>query len=206
MRVPPPHPRAHRDDAQGGYRWRAERAPLHYCSHSLGPILEITGDRIIRAMALGNGHHVMPEHPVVGTIDIQVALFETEKQAIIKLLRTSIAPHDPPMHYYMLQGTSGFIETDRKGPVQGHCYVDGEMDRAQDFEVKLSDESLPESARAGGHGTAEYGVLQEFLRSLTTGQPPSLDAPRAMDLTVPGLIAHQSAMQGGIWLDVPSFG
>ena len=140
-----------------------------------------------------------------GASDIQVALFETEKQAIIKLLRTSIAPHDPPLHYYMLQGTRGFIETDRKGPVQGRCFVEGEMERAQDFEVKLSDESLPESARAGGHGTAEYGVLQEFLRSLTTGQPPSLDAPRAMDLTVPGLIAHESAMQGGIWLDVPSF-
>ena len=56
---------------EGDYQWRAQRPPLHYCSHSLGPILEITQDRITRAMGLGTGHLVMPEHPVVGAIDIQ---------------------------------------------------------------------------------------------------------------------------------------
>jgi predicted dehydrogenase len=190
----------------GTYQWRAQRPPLHYCSHSLGPILEITEDRIVRAMGLGRGHVVTPEHPVPGAIDIQVALFETERGATIKLLRTSIAPRRPHMHYYMLQGTRGYVETDRRGPRTGQLYVAGEMAEAQEFAVELSDPALPEEARAGGHGASEYLLLRDFLRALSTGERPALDEVRAMDLTVPGLIAHESAMQGGVWLEVPRIG
>jgi predicted dehydrogenase len=193
------------DPATGEPRWRAGRAPLHYCSHSLGPILEITQDRVVRAMGLGNGHRIMPDHPVVGTIDIQVALFETERGAIIKLARSSMVPRHPMMHYYTLQGTKGFVETDRMGPTSGLLYVKGEMERAQPIPVSLTDVSLPEAAGAGGHGTAEYGVVQDFLRALETGERPRLDVVRAMDLTAPGLVAHESAMKGGVWMAVPSF-
>jgi predicted dehydrogenase len=200
----------------GQYLWRANRPPLHYCSHSLGPVLEITGDRITRALGLGNTHFVWPEHRVPGAIDIQVALFQTERDAVIKLLRTSIAPHEPPMHYYMLQGTRGFLETDRKGPLMERRFfqsglpaeasAEAGMERPEELPIRFSDDTLPEQAKAGGHGTAEYGVLQDFLRALETGEEPSLDAVRAMDITVPGLIAHASAMRGGVWMDVPSFG
>jgi len=193
------------DPATGQPQWRAARAPLHYCSHSLGPILEITQDRITRAMGLGQGHRLMPEHPVVGTIDIQVALFETEKGAIIKLARSSMAPRHPMIHYYTLQGTKGFVETNRMGPTAGLLYVKGEMERAQEIPISFVDESLPAQARAGGHGTAEYGVVQDFLRALETGERPRLDEVRAMDMTVPGLVAHESAMSGGVWMEVPSF-
>jgi predicted dehydrogenase len=193
------------DRETGEYRWRAERPPLHYCSHSLGPILEITHDRITRAMGMGQGHKVAPEHRVVGAIDIQVGLFETERGALIKLLRTSIAPRRPHIHYYMLQATRGFVETDRKGPYLGHLYLADEMETAQEIACPQSDPSLPESASAGGHGTSEYLLLQDFLKAMATGEKPVLNEVRAMDLTVPGIIAHQSAMRGGIWMDVPSF-
>jgi len=193
------------DPETGEYQWRAQRPPLHYCSHSLGPILEITRDRITRAMGMGQGHKVAPEHRVVGAIDIQVGLFETKRGALIKLLRTSIAPRRPHMHYYMLQGTRGYIETDRRGPKTGQVYLADEMEQAQEFELHLSDPNLPPEAHAGGHGTSEYLVVQEFLRALETGERPPLDEVRAMDLTVPGIIAHESVMQGGVWLNVPSF-
>lgn len=193
------------DPETGKHKWRADRAPLHYCSHSLGPVLEITGDRIIRAMGLGQGHRILPSAPI-GGIDIQVALFETQKGAIIKLLRTSVAPRHPAIHYYMLQGTRGFVETDRSGPAgKGQLYIEGQMDRAQEIVCSLVDDSLPAEAREGGHGTAEYIVVHEFLRALETGRKPSLDEVRAMDMTVPGLVAHESAIQGGKWLEVPSF-
>jgi len=31
------------------------------------------------------------------------------------------------------------------------------------------------------------------------------DVMRSMDFTIPGIIAHKSAMSGGKWLDVPLF-
>jgi len=193
------------DPVTGNLRWRAKRPPLHYCSHSLGPILEITQDRIVRACGLGRSRRILPEGDV-GGIDIQVALFETQKGAIIKLLRSSVAPRKPPLHYYMLQGTRGFVESSRRGiPGTGMLYVEDEMSEPQDIEVSTIDASLPEAARTGGHGTAEYALVQDFLLALESGQKPPLDEIRAMELTVPGLIAHESAMRGGCWLDVPLF-
>jgi predicted dehydrogenase len=194
------------DPATGRELWRAQRPPLHYCSHSLGPILEITQDRITRALGLGRGHRMMPDHPVPGSIDFQVALFETERNAIIKLARSSVLARHPAIHYYSLQGTKGFVETDRMGPSGGWLYVQGEMERAQPIRCSFVDESLPEAARTGGHGTAEFQVLQAFLRALETREQPALNEVRAMDLTAPGLVAHESATREGEWMEVPRFG
>lgn len=186
-------------------RWRANRAPLHYCSHSLGPLLEIMDDRIVRACGVGQGHRVLPEGGI-GGIDLQVALFETEKNAIIKLLRSSVAPRKPAYHWFMLQCSKGYVESSRRGiPGTGQLYIEDEMDDFQEIEVTTVDTSLPESAREGGHGTAEYSLVQDFLAALESGRKAPLDEIRGMDLTVPGIIAHESAMQDGRWLDVPSF-
>jgi hypothetical protein len=72
------------------------------------------------------------------------------------------------------------------------------------MEVPLSDPSLPESARAGGHGTAEYSLVQAFLNALERGEKPPIDEVRGWDLTVPGLIAHESALRDGEWMEVPA--
>jgi predicted dehydrogenase len=191
------------DAATGRPLWRTTRAPLHYCSHSLGPILHILGDRITRAMGIGQGHRLLPAGGE-GGIDIQVGLFQTAGGVIIKLLRSSIAPREPRMHFYSLQGTRGFVETDRLGPAgKGWLHVEGEMDKAQSIDCPFADASLGPRALAGGYSTGEYCVVEAFLAALETGRPPALGLTAAMDMTVPGLIAHQSALAGGIWLDVP---
>ncbi|MGQ9731935.1 MAG: Gfo/Idh/MocA family protein [Candidatus Zipacnadales bacterium] len=193
------------DRSTGEKKWRFNRAPLHYCTHSLGPILDITGDRVVRVCGRGQGHRILPEAPI-GGIDVQVALLETNRGMLIKLLRSSVMPRKPPIHFYALHGTRGYVETDRGGPVgPGRLYIEGEMDRDREIPVPLSDPSLPPSARAGGHGTAEYCLVQDFLGALERGEKPRIDEVRAMDMTVPGLIAHESAMRNGAWLDVPCF-
>ncbi len=194
------------DQASGEGKWRINRAPLHYCSHSLGPILDLTGDRIVRACGLGTRHRIFPEVTQAGGIDLQVGLFETERGMTIKLLRTSLLPRKPAIHCYALHGTRGFLETDRGGPQgPGRLYIEGETEDVQEIAIPRSDPSLPASAAAGGHGTAEYLLLPDFLGSLERGDTPRIDEVRGMDMTVPGLIAHESALRNGEWLDVPSF-
>jgi predicted dehydrogenase len=189
--------------------WRADRPPVHYCSHSLGPLLYLMQDRIVRAMGIGSNERILPGVGA-GAIDIQLAAFETAKGAIIKMTRTQVAPRHRPIHYYHLQGTKGFVETDRRGSgfsgdsQQGLLYVQGQMPHAEVVEWPELDASAPEWATLGGHGTCDYGTFVAFLQAIETEEKPWLDEVRAWDLTVPGLIAAESAKQGGAWLEVPA--
>ncbi|MDI4645029.1 Gfo/Idh/MocA family protein [Cohnella hashimotonis] len=194
------------DPDTGFVYWRNERPPLHYCSHSLGPILEMLDDRIVRAMGIGSSKSVVPNGGV-GCIDMQVALFETSKGCTIKLLRSSVAPRTPEIGHYALYGSKGQIENGRHGyEGDGWIYVENHPlfgETAQSLKCEISNPDATEAMAKGGHGTSEYYLLQDFIDALDRRSQPPIDVYRAIDYTLPGIVAQQSAEQGGIWLEVP---
>lgn len=190
------------DEKTGKTYWRANRPPLHYCSHSLGPLLMLMDDRIIKATGSGKGINIISDVGP-GAIDMQVAIFETQKGTIIKLLRSSVAPREPYLVFYSLYGTRGYVENVR-GLNEGKAlfYIEGEMKKTKMIDAVLNDPSISnEKIRA--HGTSEYLLLNDFLNALENRTKPPIDIVRAMDFTVPGILAHEAAMKGNVWLDVP---
>lgn len=184
-------------------KWRSNRAPLHYCSHSLGPVLMWMDDYIVRCTASGN--HSTLEPATDGNIDIQVALFETSKGATIKLLRSSVALRHPALCSYNIIGTKGFLESSRTDydGIGRRYFSEQDPVAGYPIAVSTSDIDAPKEASAGGHGTSEYYLVRDFLKSIQNDTTPPIDIVRAMDMTVPGLIAHEAAKKGGIWMDVP---
>ena len=73
------------------------------------------------------------------------------------------------------------------------------------MEVCTTDKNAPAEAKLGGHGTSEYYLVRDFLDSIVYDTKPAIDVVRAMDMSVPGLIAHEAAMEGGVWKDIPLF-
>lgn len=57
-----------------------------------------------------------------------------------------------------------------------------------------------------GHNGSHFLLIDDFVRCCITGKQPFLNAWEAARYTIPGIIAHESAMQGGIPLDIPDFG
>ncbi|MEZ4866553.1 MAG: Gfo/Idh/MocA family oxidoreductase [Caldilineaceae bacterium] len=200
-----------RDEQSGESFWRIQRPPIYYCSHSLGPLLMLMDDRIVQAMGLATGFGIMPDLGP-GCLNMEVALFKTAKGAVIKLLRSQVAYREPPMHFYSLYGTKGSVENDRagghQGVGQGKLYVHGEQDPQHGFAVidcPISDPDAPVDALGGGHGTTEYYLVRDFITALQQGSPPPIDAMRAAEFTAPGICAHESALRGGTWVEVPQY-
>ena len=195
------------DPKTGGYYWRHERPPIWYCAHTLGPLLLLMDDRIVKACGLTSGFTKMPEYKDhLGFLDIEVGLFRTEKGAIVKILRSQVASR-PHMVWYSLYGTKGHLENPRDRG-DGLYYVEGEMDKregGESFPCPIVDPDAPEEAKKGGHGTSEYYMIRDFLDAVEQGVRPPIDVIRSMDFTVPGIVAHESAMKGGQWMDVPLF-
>ncbi len=194
------------DAVTGEEKWRVHRAPLHYCSHSLGPILQMMpDDYIVSCTASGNTATILP-HEGVGFIDMQVGLFRTKKGATIKVCRSSVATRKTPLCTYSVYGTKGCLESGRTNYNNtGLRYIEGEDDACVPIPITTSDPNAPEEARLGGHGTSEYYLVRDFLDSIVNDTKPPIDVVRAMDMSVPGLIAHEAAMEGGVWKEIPLF-
>ena len=191
-------------DTDGNNLWRTKRAPLHYCSHSLGPVLYWLDDYIVRGTGSGTSTNSLGNIGV-GAIDMQAALFETAKGRTISLVRSSVSPRKPAWCGYALYGTKGYIETDNYTSNRAQRYF---MDTDTDvvaISTNASDPNATEEMKAGGHGSCEYFLIDAYLNALVNNKKPPIDIVKALDMTIPGLIAHECAMEGGVWKNMPDF-
>jgi predicted dehydrogenase len=187
--------------------WRTYRAPITYCSHCIGPLLFLMDDYIIKATGAGNKSNIVPNPDYwPSTIDMQVALFETKKGSIIKILRSQVTPRKPAITTYTLYGEKGFLETGKLGTLDtvGLRYFEGIDSTSKQITAYGSNLDAPIEAH-GGHGTSDYTIANVFLDSIEKDITPPIDVNMAMDITIPGLIAHEASVKGNIWLDVPRF-
>ncbi|MBO3803636.1 MAG: Gfo/Idh/MocA family oxidoreductase [Candidatus Brockarchaeota archaeon] len=182
--------------------WRMNRPPLHYCSHSLGPLLTfLGGDYVVRATGSGRRADIVPNLGP-GAINMQVGLFETKNGVTIKILRSSVYA-GPYQLNYVVYGTKGFLESRAE---DGKIYIEGRDAEPRGIKWPISDPEAPEEASRGGHGTSEYYLVRDFVDSIDEDKRPPIDIVKSLEITVPGIIAHEAAMRGNVWLDVPHFG
>lgn len=191
-------------DERGGATWRATLPPIHYLTHSLGPLLWVSGARVERAVALATPSRLEPgrDH-----YDSEVALFQTDNGATLKVLTAFRVAREPAFHYYSLYGTRGCLESQRPPEAlrtNAFFSEDNGVDMVQ-WPLGRNDPQAPSGADSGGHGTAEYYMIRDFLESVRRGRPSPIGIDAALEMSVPGLCAHQSALNNGHPVDIPTY-
>jgi hypothetical protein len=64
---------------------------------------------------------------------------------------------------------------------------------------------LPPTMQAGGHGGSHGYLTDDFIAAILLKRRPCVDVACALNTTVAGLVAHQSAMKGGATLKIPQY-
>ena len=64
---------------------------------------------------------------------------------------------------------------------------------------------LPPGVAAGGHGGSHGYLTNEFVTAVLQNRKPLVDIAGALNLTVAGIVAHQSALKDGELLKIPQF-
>ncbi|MEK7707040.1 MAG: gfo/Idh/MocA family oxidoreductase, partial [Verrucomicrobiota bacterium] len=65
--------------------------------------------------------------------------------------------------------------------------------------------ALPPGVAAGGHGGSHGYLMDEFVTAILLDRKPLVDVGMALNMTVAGIVAHESALKDGELLKIPQF-
>ena len=69
----------------------------------------------------------------------------------------------------------------------------------------ISRPPLPSGVKAGGHGGSHGQLMNEFVLSMLEDRKPLVDIAQALNMTVCGIVASQSALKDGERMKVPQY-
>lgn len=197
----------------GENHWRMHNPRIYYCTHSLAPLMLITGVRPERV----NAETVFLKDDALFTWD-NTEHKPTVESAGIMLLKMSngsvfrvsgsnnLAPHG---NWYRLACSHGSIES-KRGDV-GKVLLDygtwdlpvGVTESHQEYEAKWAE--LNDVATNAGHGGGDFWVMYKFMRYLRYDEEPYFTVYNSVDLSATAIMAYRSALAEGQPFDIPDF-
>ncbi len=202
-------------DDRGKLTWRGRGELGVYCTHSLGPLLYITGERVesVSCIAVPGGKFV----PDIANPTMHLMQMVTDAGTVLRVRVDHVSPRPHQMAYYGVQGTKGAFESWRGHGDRSKLWLEDDHEPSRvtrdAAEWHATDRyaehyipervSAPAEASLGGHGTSEYWMLRDFLATLRGEMDCPIDLHRAMDYTLPGIVALESAAAGGAPVAVP---
>ncbi len=205
------HPTAAQEAASlysGPDHWRAWLPVTYYCTHSMGPVMLITGTRPTQV----NGF-VVPydfNDPMsfgkVGRNDVHsVLMCKMDNDALAKIVPCSkLRDHGNRVR---ICGNKGTMETNQgEGRLRVH-YESFDFDPPR-VNSTLYTPNFPAETRDAwkyGHGGGDFFTNHYFAKAIRGEMKPVIDVYMAIDMTAIGILGYRSALQGGIPLEVPDF-
>jgi predicted dehydrogenase len=175
--------------------WRIGLPPLWYPTHSTAYYVGVTGKRFTSVSCVGFNAGFPAYRSGANKYDNpftdEVALFQTSEGGSSRML--------------MCKGIHGLVI--ERGRVFGERgWMEGTEYRgvAKDF-PDTSRPPLPPGVPAGGHGGSHGPLANEFITSIIEDREPMVNIYEALAMTVPGIIAHKSALKDGETIKVPQY-
>lgn len=188
--------------------WRNVVHPFFYCTHSLGPLLAMTGERPAKVTGIMTRANLEPYMKGLSMMTAGIEMVTTKSGAVFKSIHGGLK-REPGSINYELYGDRGCMETQRFGDPYLNVYREGSRachgNLESYFPQKFVDAELAE--KVATHGGSDFYATHFFIQKILGRENGkwSIDVYQAMDMGLCGLIAHRSALAGGIPMDVPDF-
>jgi len=183
--------------------WRNMNYSTFYCTHSIGPIMYMTGLRPIKV----SGFESLPADYMINLGSIAgtagVIIMTLNNGAIFKSLNGSIK-HVSPSNYE-INGTRGAMHD--LGDGQMEIYYEGENENCRGKRETYKPEPLIAEAESSGHGGADFYTTHFFIQSILGNEEARkniIDVYSAVDMCIPGILAYRSILNGNCSVDVPN--
>jgi predicted dehydrogenase len=175
--------------------WRIGLPPQWYPTHSNAYYVGVTGGSFTEVSCMGMPslrEELRPENNrYQNPFGTEIAMFRTSENGMARMAVSWDTP-----------GYGGEVGRVRgqKGSMVGTNY--------QGLQKQLPDlarPSLPPGVQPGGHGGSHGYLGHEFVMSILENRKPLVDIGWALNMTVSGIVAHQSALKDGQLMKIPQF-
>lgn len=220
---------SHQQDMDGWPNYWPGLPPMHYATHCVGPILGLVRGQAEYVSCFGSGtiredlqkHYNSPyavetAHIKFKDSDISAhvyrSLFDVARQ-----YRESFEVYGSKksVEWPLIEGQPLVVHTAKRAepeiPESVECPDFAHLlpEPIQHFTTKGvydADEHQHLSfAQGGGHGGSHPHLVHAFIDALITNSEPYPNAVQSANITCVGILAHESAMQGGKTMNLPAF-
>ena len=205
-----PRPAAEKLAYSGGWdHWSNWIPATYYCTHSIAPIMYITDTSPVRVNAF-----IVPYDRDDPTQTLNVARNDTaavimlkmDNGAVVKSLHGALRGHQS---WTRIHGNKGLMETSRIMNSDMLRIRREPFDKEPDEPIeRLYQPELPahfDRATWTGWGTGDFFTCCQFAEAIRTGGEPFLNVYRGVRMSIVGILAYRSALEGGAPVDVPDF-
>ncbi|OQA78611.1 MAG: Glycosyl hydrolase family 109 protein 1 precursor [Lentisphaerae bacterium ADurb.Bin242] len=187
-------------------QWRRTYESCRYCTHSLGPVLELLKDDefvSVSCMGTGDHFHCGCSHNAMS------ALLRTKNDVVVRFLTAFAIPYHGPAHTARIFAEKGIVELRNEGARLWLTELN-EFSARNDFleipftpagadrpnGLKILDEELFRQASCG-HNGSDIFMLRDFADAVLNGKPSPVGIREGLAMTLPGIYAALSAREGG---------
>ena len=137
--------------------------------------------------------HLQPENNQFGNpFGTEIALFRTSEGGMARMAVSWDTPGEG--------GERGRIRTE-KGTFYGE-FQSGKKDATL---PAIARPPLPPGVAAGGHGGSHGYLMSEFIEAILLNRKPLVDVAQSLNMTVSGIVAHQSSLKDGELMNIPQY-
>ena len=174
--------------------WRVGLPPQWYPTHSNAYYAGVTGGSFLEVSCMGMPsqiHHLQAaNNRYRNPFGTEIAMFRTSEGGMSRMAVSWDTP-----------GASG--EMGRIRGQRGSFY--GKYEGLEKRLPPTKRPPLPPGVASGGHGGSHGYLTDEFVTAILQDRRPLVDVVMALNLTVAGIVAHQSAMKNGELMKIPQY-
>ena len=205
----------------GQRTWRHGFPPMHYPTHCTAHLVSVTGERLteVSCVGWGDGDPILRDNAYDNPFWNATAFFKTSAGHAFRVAIFWRGAHrgTERAQWYGDRMSFFFPHPNGLGPVIVRSGPQVEKDSGG-FVRQLPEheryeqpawwktDMLPAPLRHdSGHEGSHTFLTHEFVDALVKGRRPAVDVHEALAYTAPGIVAHQSALKGGMQMKIPSF-
>jgi len=193
----------------GSNSWRQGLPPMRYPTHSLAFHIGVTGERVISVSCQGLQDPTkiarLKTNPYNNPFFNEFALMRTNQGHMIRHneCRQIAAVESERAQWFGEKGTLLMAKVGVHPDTWHPRY--GKAEPAKIPNYWMSEMLPPNMRHESGHGGSAVFISAEFINALVEDREPAVNVYDALAMTVPGIVAHQSALKDGESMKVPNF-